>query len=200
VKLLVLYQYKAFILIATAVLALLIASPVLQQAIVYPQTDRLTELSLFGQYHNATYPYNITNGGTYPLYLDISNHLGSAAYYDVEVKFRNATQSGADSFNQTSSGQPPLGKLTCFAANEQTADLPFQVAFHYSVNKPLQIKLTSITINGYTVDASSTTIDWDMQRGGYFGNLFFELWLYNGATGSFQYNQRYVSLWFNLTV
>jgi hypothetical protein len=197
---LILYQYKSLVLIATAVLSLLIASPVIQQNLVYPQTDSLTELSLFGQYHNATYPYNITSGDTYKLYLDISNHLGYAAYYNIEVKFRNQTQSSADSFNHTASQLPPLCELSYFAANEQTISLPLEVTFHYSVNNPLQIQLTDITVNGYPIDASSTKINWDMQREGYFGNLLFELWIYNGSGDSFQYNQRYVSLWFNLNV
>ena len=42
-------------------------------------------------------------------------------------------------------------------------------------------------------------IAWDPQRMGYYGNVFFELWIFNDTANAFQYNQRYVSLWLNMT-
>lgn len=194
-----LHQYKALILIVTAVSALLIASPVIQQFIAYSQTDYLTELSLFGPYHNATYPYNIVSDNAYQFYLDVTNHLGSSTYYVIEVKFRNQTQSSADSFNHSSSELPPLSQITFFAADKQTVELPFTVTFNYHL-KNMQIEFSEITINGFPIKFKSTSIVWDSQRNGFFGNLFFELWIFNGTVGSFQYNQRYVSLWFKLNV
>jgi uncharacterized membrane protein len=194
-----LHQYKALILIVTAVSALLIASPLIQQFIAYPQTDYLTELSLFGPYQNATYPYNIVSDNAYQFYLDVTNRLGSSAYYVIEVKFRNQTQSSADSFNHSSSELPPLSQITFFAADKQSIELPFTVTFNYHL-KNTQIEFSEITVNGYPIDFKSTSIDWDSQKNGFFGNLFFELWIFNGTVGSFQYNQRYVSLWFKLNV
>ena len=83
----------------TAVLALLVASPALQQVLVYPRTEFFTELSLLGPWSMAeNYPYNITNGENYSVFLGVANQLGSCAYYQVEVKFRNETQSAPDSF------------------------------------------------------------------------------------------------------
>ena len=102
-------QYKALFIVVTAVLALLVASPALQRVLVYPRTEFFTELSLLGPGHVAeNYPYNITSGETYSVFLGVGNQLGSCAYYQVEVKFRNETQSAPDSFSRTASSLPSL--------------------------------------------------------------------------------------------
>ena len=112
-------QYKTLLLVVTVVLALFVASPAIQQLVAVPQTTHLTELSIFGAYHNATYPYNVEAGQSYPLYLNVDNHLGSCAYYQIEVKFRNQTQSAPYSFNDTNSNLPSLGNISFCVANNQ---------------------------------------------------------------------------------
>ena len=125
-------QYKTTILVVTIVLALFAASPAIQRLVVAPQTAGLTELSVLGSYQNATYPFNVTSGQNYPLYLKIDNHLGSCAYYLIEVKFRNETQSAPNSFTQTPSALPSLGNLSVCVANNQTIELPITVSFYYT--------------------------------------------------------------------
>ena len=66
-----LQQYKDFLLVITVVAALFIASPAIQQILVIPQTDFLTEFSLLGPYHNATYPSQHHKGENYRLYLGL---------------------------------------------------------------------------------------------------------------------------------
>jgi uncharacterized membrane protein len=196
-----LQQYKTLLLVVTVVLALFVASPAIQQLVAVPQTTYLTELSLFGSYHNATYPYNVTVGQNYPLYLNVENRLGYCAYYLIEVKFRNQTQSAPDSFNHTSSDLSSLGKISFIVANNEAMQLPIDISFQYKLdgNNKDQLDMQNIIVNGFSLSVSPTTIAWDPQRIGYYGNLFFELWIFNDTTNAFQYNQRYVSLWLNMT-
>jgi len=126
-----LHQYKTLLLVATVVLALFVATPAIQQVIVTPPSQPLTEFSILGPYHNATYPYNITSYRDFRLYFDTTNHLGSTAYYNIEVKFRNETQSTPDTFNRTSSNQPSLGDILFFAADKQTIELPMNISLQY---------------------------------------------------------------------
>jgi hypothetical protein len=193
---LALQQYRAFLLIVTAVLALFVASPTLEQLVVFPQTAFFSELSLFGPYNNATYPSNFTAGETYRFYLDVTNHLGSCAYYVIEPKFRSENQSAPDSFNHTSSDLPSLSDITVFAADNQTSQIPVDVSLQFSVdqNNPALLNMQSITINGATM-SDSTQITWNTAKNGFYGNLFFELWLFNDTTNALQYHQRFVSLW-----
>ncbi|HSV48790.1 MAG TPA: DUF1616 domain-containing protein [Candidatus Acidoferrales bacterium] len=194
-----LQQYKVFILVVTAALALLIASPSIQQLLVYPQTDSLTEFYLFGSNHNAAYPSNVTADQNNRMYLEVANHLGSCAYYQVEIKFRNQTQSGPNSFNHTHSDLPSLATLTVLVAENATEEIPLDISFQYNLRNATRMRMENITVNGYSLDASSTTIAYDTNKYGFYGNLIFELWIYNSTTNSFQYHERYLSLWLEMT-
>jgi hypothetical protein len=193
-------QYKFLILSIFLISALIVASPVLQQLIFNPQTEHLTELSLLGKNHQTIYPANVTKNENYRLYIDAKNHLGTCAYYRLDVKFRNITQSAPDSFNHTQSGLSPLGSLTFFINNEDTIELPIDISFQYDLNPKNGsfLDMKKITLNGAIVNATQTTIIRDPKTWAFYGNLFFELWLYNDTANAFEYNQRFVSLWLRL--
>jgi hypothetical protein len=195
-------RYKTLIIVIAGIAALFIASPVLeelQQLIVAQQTDYLTEMALLGSNHDADYPSNVTSGQNYRLYLEISNHLGYAAEYRVEVKFRDAGQSGPDSFSHTSSSLPSMRSFSVFAADNQTVELPLDISFQYSLDSASNvINMESITVNGDALRPGTTQIDYNYDRSGFYGNLFFELWINNQTTNSYQYHERYVSLWLKM--
>jgi len=196
-----LQQYKALIIVLCIAVSLLIASPTLQQLLVYPQTNPLTEFWLFGPNHDAAYPSNVTADETIRLYLNVANHLGSTANYRIDIKFANQTQFTPDSFNHTSSHLSSLGSLTILVVQNATEELPVDVSFQYNVNPDVstQLDMESITINGNATDISSTSINWDTAKVGFYGDLIFELWIYNGTTSSFQYHERYLDLWLKMT-
>ncbi len=180
-------------------MALLIASPALQQLIVYPSNDKFTEFWLYGPNYDGNYPSNVTADQPIRLYIDGANHLGEAAKYQVEIKFRNITQSGPDSFNYTHSTLAPIETLTALAADNGTFELPIDISFQYNLDpkNSLQIDIYSITINAEVFPVNQTTIDWSIEKAGFYGNIFFELWLYSSQSGTFEYHQRYVGLWLN---
>jgi hypothetical protein len=224
-----LHSYSALILVVTAVLALFVASPALERVLVYPQAEFFTELSLLGPSNLAQdYPYNITTGENYTVYLAIGNQLGSCAYYQVYVKFRNQTQSAPDSFNRTASSLPSLYNMAAFVADKETLEMPLNFAFDYSFQNVtrtfysnvtlaqgagnndtieqradnitlLQANLNSLKINNVTLGLQGFSSDWNPQTGKFYGDLVFELWIYNVAIGGFQYHERFVDLKFNMT-
>jgi hypothetical protein len=196
-----LQKYKGLILVIAAVSTLFIASPLLQNVTFFPQTVFFSELSLFGPYNNATYPSNITVGSDLRLYLNVDNHLGSAASYVIKPKFGNQTSFTPDSFSHTSSVLPSLGDIPLSLPDNKSQQLPIDVSFQYKIdaNNPRQLDMQSITINGATI-ADSTKISWNTEKDGFYGNLFFELWLHNETINDFQYNQRYVSLWVKMVL
>jgi uncharacterized membrane protein len=196
-----LQQYGYLILIVTIVSALFVASPTIQKITVAPQTVFLTEFSILGPFHNSTYPYNIEANQNFKLYLEVKNHLGSLAYYQIEIKFRNQTQSGPDSLSHTSSDQSALGEIPFCVADNGTIELPIDVSLEFEVDQTNthMLDVQNIVVNGEALSANATTIVWDPEKQGFYGNLFFELWIFNDSTNAFQYNQRYVSLWLNMT-
>ncbi len=224
-----LQKYTVLFVVVTAVLALLVASPALQRVLVYPQTEFFTELGLLGPGHMAeNYPYNITRNQNYNLFLGVANHLGSVAYYVVEVKFRNESQSAPDSFNHTPSSLQSLYSIPVFVADKESHELPISIAFDYSfqnvtrtvysnVTVPggpgenatiqqvaenvtlLQANFNGLKFNGVTLNLQGYSSDWNSSTNEFYGNLIFELWIYNSTTSSFQYHDRFVDLKLNMT-
>jgi|LSQX01.3.fsa_nt_gb hypothetical protein len=194
-----LHQYKTSILIVMTAVSLLVASPALQPLLVYPQTDNLTEFYMFGPNCDTEYPSNIIANQNFRLYLGITNYLDSSAYYIIQLKFRDQTQSAPSSFNHTSSNLPSLSDLTIFVAKDSTEELPLDISFQYTISEDLTLlSMHNITVNGFSLDANDTTIAWDEEKTGFYGNIFFELWIYNTSTNSFQYHERYLSLWLKM--
>jgi hypothetical protein len=221
-------QYKALFLVMTGVLALLMASPMLEKVLVYPRTEFFTELWLLGPQHTAeNYPFNITHGENYSVFLGVANHLGSCAYYVVEVKFRNATESGPNSFNRTCSSLEPLYSLNFFVSDKETWQTQLSFSFDYSFDKVARtvyrnisvsapdgnvtyqlvteniildrVNFSDLRLNETTLSLQGLSCDFNPQTSEFFGNLVFELWIYNLQTSSFVYDERYVDLKFNMT-
>jgi len=196
-----LQEYRVLFMAVTGILALLVASPALSRLLVLPRTEFFSEMWILGPNHKAEgYPFNITRGHDYNVFLGVGNHLGDFAYYLVEVKFRNQTQSAPNSFNRTSSSLPSLFNITAFVPDKGTWELPVTFSFDYGYNETLaQVSLHNMILNGVELDMRDYTMAWDSRNNGFFGNLLLELWIYNATASSFRYHERFVGLWFNMT-
>lgn len=187
--------------VVVGVLALLIASPALSRVLVYPQTEFFTELWLLDTNHKAeSYPYNVNRGENYNLYLGIGNHLGHCAYYMVQVKFRNESMSVPDSFSKTPSSSPSLFSIPVFVADKEVSEQRLTFSFDYVFNEALsRVEFNSLTLNGVLLNLQGLTSEWNATASRFYGNLIFELWIYNDSAGVFNYHERFVDLKFNMT-
>ena len=196
-----LQQYKAIFIIATAVIALLVASPALQRLLVYPQTEFFTELWVLGPEQKAeNYPFNITRNENYDVFLGIGNHLGQCAYYVVEVKFRNESMSAPSSLKGTPSSVSSLFNMTVFVADGSVWTQFLTFSLDYEFNAPFsRVDFYSLTLNGVKLGLDGLSSKWNFTASRFYGNLIFELWIYNGSTGFFNYHERFVDLKLNMT-
>jgi hypothetical protein len=201
-----LQEYRVLFFVVVAVVALLVASPALSRLLVYPRTEFFTELWVLGPNQRAeNYPFNITRNQNYSIFLGVANHLGYCAYYLVQVKFRNQTQSAPTSFGPISdripSSLPSLYNITAFVSDEGTWELPLVFSFNYEYNGSVsRVEFGNLTLNGVLLGIRNCTIAWDSQRSEFSGNLFFELWIYNRTSSNFNFHGRFVSLHLNMTV
>lgn len=193
-------EYGVLFWTVVSVSALVVASPALSRLLVYPRTEFFTELWILDENHLAEdYPFNISRNHDYRVYLGIGNRLGYCAYYLVEVKFRNQTMSAPDSFNRTASSLPALFNITAFVADEEVWELPLTFSFNYAYDEALlKVEFEDLVLNDVALNMTDYTVAWDPVKKGFFGDLFFELWIHNGT--SFQYHERFVRLRLNLTV
>lgn len=202
-------EYSVLFWTVVGVLALLVASPALSRILVYPRTEFFTELWLLdADGGTEDYPFNVTVGEEYKVFLGVGNRLGYCAYYVVQVKFRNQTQPAPTSFGpiekRVPSSLPSLFNITAFVADEQIWELPLTFSFDYGYNETLsQVEFYGLTLNDVVLDMKGYTINWDSEKREFLGYLFFELWIYNREISDvckFQYHGRFVSLRFNMTV
>jgi hypothetical protein len=193
------HQYGVLFVATIGILALLVASPGLSRLLAFPRTEFFTEFWILDSNHKAEdYPFNITRSANYSVFLGIGNRLGHTAYYLVEVKFRNQTQSAPNSFNRTSSSLPSLFNVTAFVADENTWEYPLTFSLDYVYNEASsRVEFSSLKLNSATISLTGYVANWDPRNNGFLCSIFFELWIYDGSEGSFVYHDRSVGLWLN---
>jgi len=194
-------EYRTLFVVGCLVLILTAASPMLGMIISIPKgSERFSELWVLGPDHMAEdYPFNVTVGDQYNLFVGVGNHLGYSAYYIVYVKFRNRIQPLPDASNSKPSSLPPLYEFRAFVADGDTWENPVNFSILEVSRVRNSFLMRRIGINDVVFSVDSPT-NWDSENRGFYYQLFFELWLYNTTSQSFQYHDRFVGIWLNMTV
>jgi len=189
--------------VVVAIVALLVASPALSRVLVFPRTEFFTELYILGSNGTAeNYPFNISSGQSYAITLGIGNQLGYCAYYQVDVKFRNETQSAPTSFGAlVPSSLPSLFNISAFVADQGVWEMPLTFSWSYTYNASLlEVDFVNMKLNDNVLNLQGLSTSWNATESKYYGDLVFELWIFNATTSVFQYHERYVDLKLNMTV
>ena len=196
-----LHEYRVLFVAIVGILALLVASPAVSRLLVLPRTEFFTEFWILDSNRRAEdYPFNVMRTVNYSVFWGIGNRLGHTAYYLIEVKLRNQTQSAPNSFNRTSSSLPSLFNVAAFVADEETWEYPLTFSFDYAYDEALsRVELSSLKLNDVTVDVTGFRTGWDSENNGFLCNLFFELWIFDASASGFRYHERSVGLWLNMT-
>jgi hypothetical protein len=178
---------------------LLFASPALGLVVHLPGGEMFSELWVLGPGHMAEdYPFNVSPDRNYLVYVDIENHMGSSAYYVLYVKFRNQTESPPNATAGLPSPLPPLYTYRAFLQDRKNWEAPLKFSFpslSFCENRSL---VGSLTINDVAFSSDQFNL-WDTQNNGYYYQLFIELWIYNSESGAFQFHNRFVGIWLNMT-
>ena len=199
-------KYGVPFFVVVGVVALLVASPCLSRVLVWPRAEFFSELWVLGSDHMAEgYPFNVSSGQSYDVYLGLGNQLGYCAYYLVEVKFRNESQVGPSSFGEVDdrlpSGVPCLFNVTAFVADQGVWEVPVTFGFDYGYDASAGVvEFNSLSLNSNVLDLGGLSAVWNGTTSRFYGDLIFELWLYNNATSRFGYHGRFVDLKLNMTV
>lgn len=206
-------QYRAAFLVITLGLALVAVSPMLAIVVKFPDnSDGFSEYWLLGPGHTAAdYPFNVTAGEVYNIFVCLENHMGSSEYYRIYVKFGNNDQIHFDEPSSLS----PLYEFRAFVGDEASWESPVAFGFqnvaindnvvtvdNVTTTLPIEDSILSvgdITINGivFPVDASTS---WDSELDGFYFRLSFELWRYDAALNDFSFHDRIVGLRLNMTL
>jgi len=164
-----------------------------------PAGEVFSELYVLGPGHMAEgYPFIVSEGGSYMVYLGVGNHMGSSAYYEVDVKFRNSTDRLPNATSGEASPLPIVYKYRVFLGDGNVWEAPLSfslldVGFDRNVSS-----VGRIDINGVVVDVEKVS-SWDNETQGYYYQIFVELWRYNMTSSSLRFDSRFIGLWLNVT-
>ncbi len=192
-------EYKLIVIAVGLIGVLLVASPVLGMLVRLPSGEKFSELYVLGQGHMAEgYPFNVVKGQNYSVYVGVGNHVGSLAYYVLYVKFRNLNEPLPNATLGVPSSLQPLYEYRVVLEDGKSWEAPLRFSFSnvsFSENRSF---VGSLMINGVTFNVDKS-VSWDVENNGYYYQLFMELWIYNVEFQAFEFHNRFVGLWLNMT-
>jgi hypothetical protein len=194
-------EYRTLFAATSLALILVATVPVVGLVVSFPGSgESFSELWVLGPNHMAEgYPFNVSFGEEYSVFVGVGNHMGCSEYYMVYVKFRNQTQPLPDVSDSKPSPLLPLYEFRFFVADGEIWESLLTFAFQdVSVQGDIMF-VGNVSINGvvFSVDCFSM---WDSENDGFYFQLFFELWIYDTMSHGFQYHDRFVGIWLNMTV
>ena len=193
-------DYRTVFQVSGLVLVLLAASPALSLIVSFPRGgESFSELWLLGPNQMAeNFPFNIQVGEENSLFLGVRNHLGNSAYYLVSVKFRNQNQPLPSINSSEPSSLSSIHEFQIVLADGDVWETPiiFEVLDASVEGDSIVVKSLSINDRIVQVDCSSS---WDSEDNGFSFQLFFELWVYTSESSTFEFHDRFVGIWLNMT-
>ena len=178
---------------------LTLASPTLGLVLHLPGGEQFSELWVLGPGNMAEdYPFNVIAGMNYLVYVGVGCHMGSSTYYVVYVKFRNETEPLPDLTAGTASVLSILYKYRLFLEDGESSEFPLTFSFSNVSFSENQSTVGSVTINGVQSSVEDP-VSWDTVNHGYYYQLFMELWIFDPALNVPSFNDRFISLWLNMT-
>jgi len=187
-------DYKAIFAVAGLAGILLFASPTLSLVLHMQGGERFSELWILGPGHMAEdYPFNVRADVDYLVYVGVGNHMGSSAYYVVYVKFRNQSEALPNATAGTPSPLNATAEYRIFLQGGESWEAP--LTFSFLGNQSL---IQSLIVNNVEFAVNKTAL-WDGENNGYYYQLFLELWIYDAESDEFQYHNRFVGIWLNMT-
>ena len=181
------------------VLSLIILSPTLAMFIPFPSGEQFSELWILGPERMLEgYPFNVSEAESYKVYLGVGNQMGDLGYYRVIVKFRNESEPLPNSTAGVPSSLEPVFEYDVFLRNNETWERELSFSFGDVSFEGDVCRVSKVLIGDYAVDVSKTAV-WNETSSMFSYQLFFELWLYNATVSGFQFHNRWVGLWLNMS-
>ena len=143
------------------------------------------------------YPFNMEESEKYSVYVGVDNQMSSSIFYNVRVKFRNQNEPLPNATTGTPSPLPTLYEYNLFLEDESNWETLLNFSFSGISFSENYCKVESLIINGFTFDVNKSVL-WDEEHNGYYYQLFFELWIYQVESETFEFHNRVVNIWLKM--
>lgn len=192
-------EYKRVFLTVALVGVIACCVPGIMAFVPLPSGEKFSELYIFGPGHIAEgYPFNVNSTGDYQVYLGVGNYMGESVQYGIYLKLRNASEPLPNSTSSIPSTLPVLSEYRAFLTDGATWETALNFSFPEVVVDGNVSRISRLRLNAVVLDLNETTA-WDNEQSGFYYQLFMELWIFNETSGEFDFHNRFVSLWLNVT-
>jgi hypothetical protein len=192
-------KLRSVYVLSCIVLCLIFLSPTLAVIVPVPEGQKFSELWILGPTHMMEgYPFNVSAGETYKVYLGVGNRIGHLGYYRVYVKVRTQSELSPNSSSGAPSSLESLFEYNVFLRDNETWEREFSFSFEGVSFEENTCRVSKVLVGDYAVDLNKVAV-WNDTSNAFYYELFFELWIYNVASQSFQFNNRWVGLWLNMS-
>lgn len=193
-------DYRNLFIVGGLVLVLMAAVPALSYLVPFSGGgEQFSELWVLGPERIAEdYPFTVEEGGEYSVYVGVGNHLGASSFYNVRVKFRNQSEPLPNATAGTPSPLPTYYEDMVFVEDGGTWEVPLNFSFPGISFSGNRCRVESLGINGFTFDVNKSVL-WDEENNGFYYQLFIELWIYQVESDAFEFHNRFVGIWLNMT-
>ena len=194
---------KMLYVFSCVALCLTILSPALI-SLIYPSSvaetgEEYSEMWILGLDHTiGDFPLVVSANEAYRIYLGASNHLGEMGYYSIRVKLRNQVEPSADIIDGLPSPLQPVFEYRFFLNDDETREKECYFSFDQVSFEGNVSTVSRLSIDGHSLDIDKEAVR-DEENNGFYYQLFFELWLYNAASPGFEFHNRSVGLWINVS-
>ena len=190
---------KLFYVVSCVALCLVILSPTLAAVVTFPEGEKFSELWILGPNHMFEgYSFNVAAGELHKVYLGVSNQMGDLNYYRVYVKFGNESELLPNSTAGLPSPLEPVFEYNVFLRNNETWEKELAFSFEGVSFEGNVSRVSKVLVGSYAVDVNKIAV-WNETDNGFYYQLFFELWIYNATVPGFQFHNRWVGFWLNMS-
>ncbi len=193
-------EYKLIFTAIALIGILLITSFGALSIVNYTRKDQpFTQLYLLGPGHKAEeYPYSITAGQSYSIFVGVANHLHQTAYYTVYIKLSGQGDQLPNRDDGIPSPLPPLYEYRFVVQNDGVFEAPMTFSVTSATFSGNQSLIQTLQINNETFNVNKAS-SWNQNATAYNYQLLFELWAYNSQSNNYAFDNRYVNLLINVT-
>jgi len=194
-----LFDYRIIFIFVALAGSSLIVSPFLVKLAPAINVQPFSEFYILGPGRMASgYVTNVVAGASYGVTMGIVNHLESSAYYSLQVKLRSQAEQLPDQVLGIQSPLPALYEKRVVLGDNEAFEVPLNFTFKNLLFSSGLCMISTLSINGQDVTVNKIA-GWNSTRGGYFVQLFIELWTFDRGSVKFVYDKKFVSLWLNMT-
>lgn len=162
-------------------------------------SEKFSEFWLLDSNHETdNFPFNVTSGEAYTVFVDVANHMDSTQDYVVYVKFRSYNQYLLDS-SSTPSSLSPIYNFALSVDDENVSETAVTFEFRDVSLEDNVITVEQFVING-DVNTVRSSSNWTSTNDGYYFQVLFELWRYDQELGRYDFTDLSLGLWMNMTI